>query len=105
MNITKEQVEVYKLRSSDTSIGWADITVDNRGTAGRLSIASDYGKWQYYWGSTGCGFKEFLTRLNEHYMAEKFGADGYFDFEATIASIKEGIINDRKDENIEAEEA
>lgn len=95
MKITKSKVEIYRLRDNGR---WADITIDENGNAGRISIASDWGSWQYFWGSCGCPFKEFLIGLksNIHYVADKMGADNYLDKEATIKGIR-SYINDNKE--------
>ncbi|QIK61261.1 hypothetical protein G7050_16020 [Dysgonomonas sp. HDW5A] len=70
---------------------WADITLDYSDKAGRIQIASDYGNWQNYWGACGSSFKEFLTKLDIYYAAGKFGADGWFDLDATLSSMRNDI--------------
>lgn len=87
--VTKTHVECYKLRRPGTGDGWADITLDVNGNAGRIQIASDYGSWEHYWGSCGCPFKEFLINLSKdiHYAAGKFGEGKWFDQEATMADM------------------
>ena len=90
LTLTKSTVECYKIRSSKNS-NWADITIDSNGSTGRIQIASDYGDWQRYWGACGSSFKEFLTKLNIEYAADKFGADNYFDLDKTINSLKSQI--------------
>jgi hypothetical protein len=73
--IEKAQCEVYMLRLRKGGGYWADITLHCHNNAGCIQIASDYGRWQYYWGACGCPFKEFLTELNDmEYVASKFGA-------------------------------
>lgn len=90
--IDKSQCELYKIRY-ETSMYWADITIDHNGSTGRIQIASDYGSWQNYWGACGCEFKKFLTQLDIHYTAGKFGAGNWFDLHATIKEMKR-MIND-----------
>ncbi len=100
--IEKSTVDCYKLRS--TSGMWADITIDDNGTKGRIQIASDYGSWQNYWGACGVDFKSFLCGLDKHYVAGKFGANRWFDAEKTITeyrtvikeNIKDGYISKQK---------
>lgn len=87
--ITKTKVEVYKMRSKD--FAWADITIDAKETTGRISIASDYGNWQNYWGACGTSFKKFLQEINIDYCATKFGANKWFDLDKTVAGLKERI--------------
>lgn len=103
--ITKTQCELYKIRSNKNNGIWADITISDTGKFGRIQIASDYGDWQYGWGSFSNGFKQFLCGLDKGYVAGKFGAGNHFDFDATIKSLKRTIIDLRKDEYITAEKA
>ena len=88
--ITKSTVICYKIRFKESSL-WADITIDENDKAGRLQIASDFGDWQYYWGSCGESFKKFLIGLDIHYTAGKFGADRWFDLDKTIALLKSQV--------------
>jgi len=89
-NLTKTTVECYKIRQLGGLL-WADIVVDASESAGRIQIASDYGSWEYYWGSFGEGFKKFLTGLDIHYTAGKFGEGRWFDQEATINGLKKSV--------------
>ncbi len=93
--IEKSTVECYKIRGLSGS-GWADITIDANGEKGRIQIASDYGSYQHFWSSCGCGFKQFLTQLNLDYVADKFRADDYFDAKKTVRNYKETLIEARK---------
>lgn len=86
-SIEKSTVECYKIRHS-SGMYWADVTIDSQGTKGRIQIASDYGSYQNYWGACGTNFKDFLSRLNIEYAADKFGADRWFDLDKTIASLR-----------------
>jgi len=89
-SLTKITVECYKIRQLGGLL-WADITVDPSENSGRIQIASDYGSWEYYWGSCGEGFKKFLTGLDIHYAAGKFGEGRWFDQEATINGLKKSV--------------
>lgn len=93
--ITKSTVECYKIRQ-DKGFYWADIVVDHNGNKGRISIASDFGSYQYYWGACGSSFKEFLCGIGIDYAAAKFGAGRWFDLEKTIKMYKEGILEYRR---------
>lgn len=86
--ITKTNVEYYKLRHISRSL-WADITIDAVDHTGRIQIASDYGSWQYYWGSCGCPFKQFISTIDIHYAAGKFDASKHFDIDKTLAGLIE----------------
>lgn len=90
--ITKSTVQLYKLRTHRGGY-WADITIDEYEKAGRISIASDFGHWQHYWGSCGESFKQFLCGLDIHYTAGKFGADRWFDHDATMAGLKKAVAD------------
>ncbi len=89
--ITKNNIECYKIRHSSAT-PWADINVDTHGKSGRLSIASDYGNWSYYWGACGEPFKQFLEGLDKHYVARKFGCAHTLDMERTIQTIKREVV-------------
>lgn len=91
----KSTIESYKLRHPD-GIGWADISIDANGKSGRIQIASDYGDWQYYWGSCRSEFKDFLAKLDMGYVAGKFGADKFFDVDQTIDTYLETISQQKK---------
>lgn len=103
-SIEKSQCELYKIRHG-SGMYYADITIDHKGATGRIQIASDYGSWQNYWGSCGCGFKKFLTQLDIHYTAGKFGANDWFDFDATIKGMKKTIKDYMEDGSLSEEEA
>ena len=94
MKITKSTVECYKIR--DLKEGWADITIDAKDEYGRISIASDFGNWQYFWSHCGMPFKRFLTTVDKDYVARKFGAKGFLDVDSTIKNYKETLIESRR---------
>lgn len=98
--ITKSTIENYKLRH-ESGMYWADINIDAKGKTGRIQIASDFGDWQYYWGACGLSFKEFLIKLDIHYVAGKFGESHWFDIDKTIKLNKEILIDYRKREEID----
>ena len=68
-------IEVYKFREvSDTHL-WANIYVDvadsdNNG-AGTILIRSDYGSWDFFWGTCGSPFKKFLAEVGKDYLIRK----------------------------------
>lgn len=103
--LEKTTVECYKIRH-ETGMYWADITLDvTGGKSGRIQIASDYGDWNYYWGSAGPSFKEFLLRVDKGYAAQKFGADRWFDLDGTIKDYKIRVLEVRQDGCIDADKA
>lgn len=106
MKITQNNIQLYELR--DIGNGrWADIVIQEGENSGRISIASDFGSWQYYWNSCGKPFKQFLIdlRSNMHYVAGKMNADRWFDFDATIKKLKEAVLVSRRNDSIEKEKA
>lgn len=90
VTITKSMVELYKIRFAKGGL-WADITIDEYEKSGRISIASDFGSWEHFWGSCGEGFKKFLCGLDIHYAAGKFGEGRWFDHDATMAELKKAV--------------
>lgn len=98
LSITKKTIDVYKLRSLQGVSGWADITVDDCGKRGRISIASDFGQWQHYWEGCGMPFRQFLRSFDMEYAADKFGEDRWFDSRATVAQMKVRVLETRRSE-------
>ena len=93
--ITKRFIELYVIRHSSSSY-WADISIDDNGSGGRLKISSDYGNWEYYWGACGTSLKEFIKNLDIGYAANKFGEGNYFLFDDTIKFYNFSIVNTTK---------
>jgi hypothetical protein len=106
MKVTQSTIQLYQLRNIDNG-GWADISIDEGKNSGRISIASDWGTWQYYWNSCGKPFKQFLIDLRNDmpYVAGKMNADRWFDFDATIKKLKEDVLVSRRNEQIDKEQA
>lgn len=106
MEINKKNIELYQIRNIG-SCGWADITLEVGETEGRISIASDWGAWQRYWGHCGMGFKAFIISLknNMHYFASKVDADNFFDLDQNITALKLSVIEYRRDESIDDQKA
>jgi len=76
-------IEVYKFREVSDSHLWANIYVDvadsDKGGAGAILIRSDYGSWDFFWGSCGSPFKKFLTEVGKDYLTGKLcGSDKEF---------------------------
>lgn len=104
MDISKSTIELYKLRNP-VSRNFADITIDENGNAGRISIASSFGEWSNYWAACGEPFKKFLCGLDIHYTATKFRVETWIDLPKTIQKFKSEILAARKDEAISKDEA
>lgn len=80
MEIKKSTAEVYKIKTKNT---WANISIENLGKKGFISIQSGYGEWNNYWGSCGGDFNEFLCRLDIGYFAGKIGESNFFYLQET----------------------
>jgi len=103
MKISKSTIELYKLRNG--SRDFADITIDDNGNAGRISISSSYGNWSNYWAACGESFKKFLCGLDIEYAANKFGVQEFIDLPKTIQKFKVKILDAEKNEAIKKDEA
>jgi hypothetical protein len=99
MKITKDTIQVYRLRHSNRSDIWADITLDGNA----VSIRSCYGNWSYSWGNPGSDFKQFLIGLGFDYAANKFGENNFFDHEATIKHFVSEAKRLKSDHSIDKE--
>lgn len=95
MKFQKGTAEVYVFTEMGHGL-WAKFTVEDLGSRGRLSIASDLGDWQQGWGACGESFKSFLTHLDIGYVAGKFGADRWFDAERTIKNYRADVLESRR---------
>lgn len=84
--IRKYTIECYKIRPGGGV--WANISLDAWKRSWRISIASDFGSWEHYWGSGGEEFKDFLCGLDIHYVSGKFGENSWFDQEATMLELR-----------------
>lgn len=104
MKFEKRTAEVYLFTDLPNGV-WAKFTVDDMGTKGRISIASDHGDWQNGWNACGQGFKQFLCDINFEYAADKFGADRWFDADKTVRGFEEQILLYRRERSIEKENA
>jgi hypothetical protein len=103
-SITKGQVEIYKIRHP-SGMYWADITIDAKGTTGRIQIASDWGDYQYYWGACGVDFKDFLAKIGIDYAAVKFGASDGFNLDSTLKDYRRHVLDSRRRDQITCDEA
>jgi hypothetical protein len=105
MEVSKKKIDLYQLRDSKGEFCWADIAIDSGFDKSgdrernwfRISISSDYGEWAYFWSHPGDNWREFLCKVSMDYVAGKFDCDRYFDLEATVRSLKQDVINWRKD--------
>jgi hypothetical protein len=86
--------------------GWAIIFLDETGCFAALS---DWGDVSYRWNQRGLpegGFKRFLIRCDDFYLISKFGSQRReYDPESTFESVKEHIIQARRDGTMEKDDA
>ncbi len=87
-SITVERTKIECIKISFKDGDYAHFTLDYGDGLGRLSIASSYGNWSYYWGACGESFKRFVSGLGKDYVAGKFGESRYFDKDASIKELK-----------------
>lgn len=85
-------VQCYQLRELEHGC-WADIYMSANGNTGTLFIQSDYGSWDYFWGSCGKPFKEFLVGLDRGYLLTKLnsGKELYFDCDLYIKNLRKEL--------------
>jgi hypothetical protein len=84
----------------------ATFTLDE--ASGQVAIQSQYGDYAYCWRSIGSdSLAEFLCSLDLDYFMTKAAAKPWqeLDFEATIAALKRGIIDSRREMSLEKETA
>ena len=86
--------------------GWAIIFMDSTGCFAALS---DYGDVSYRWNQRGLpdgGFKRFILKADDYYLTGKFGQGRrVYDGDATYESIKDHILQARKDDSMSKEKA
>lgn len=101
----KSTCERYDIRLKD-SCGWAIITIDEYG--GLFNVQSDYGSYSYSWPNHGRkSFKHFILELiqDKSYFLGKVANENYYYQDETEKAWKEQIIQDRKDEELDKEQA
>lgn len=105
MEITKKNIQVYQLRKFKESNIWADIYLDENkdGSGGALTIRSDYGSWDYYWGSCGRTLKEFICGIGVDYLMNKLGSRSEFDYDRWKGAAQEQIKYALQEKNIDDE--
>ena len=107
MNITKTLTETYTLRGEHGL--WAKINLDCGEKSVNVMISSDYGEFNYYWGSTGYIPKKFLCRLDMHYAMKKLmgSTQNMYepDFPSRIKSVNKQIIEARRESEITKDQA
>ena len=102
LSVERNSVNLYQIFPPVKS-QWADIIVDDRDKAGRITINSCWGDWNYYWKSCDKSFKQFLIELKtkKEYFAFKMGDNNCFDFEASIVDLKKQVLLNRKNNRLD----
>lgn len=95
--------EFYRIRNGGE---WAHITINER--TGTFMAQSSYGTFGYIWTAIGdCTLKQFLAGLEYGYFFSKVAASHGYKFSAdrTIQSLREMIIEARREKDIDDLEA
>jgi hypothetical protein len=101
--LTKSTMERYDIRLQGESrwrCAWATISISDDGV---FNAQTDCGDFNYYWGSPGKSFKEFLSDIcseNPHYLYSKIARrekEGNVDVDKTIDNMKKRVIESRRE--------
>lgn len=86
--------------------GWAIVFLDSIGC---FSALSDWGNVGYRWPQAGWGdgdFRDFLLDCDNSYLESKFGQERReYDPEATVESVRNGLLRARREGYLTKEEA
>lgn len=93
---TKATCEKYTLRFND-GWDWAVFTIDDTGL---LQCHSSFGDYNYHWNAFGENFKDFLCRIDSHYLLNKTAKMNYFDIENYQNEVKPIIIKMRRENEL-----
>jgi hypothetical protein len=112
--VSKDVMETYRIRNGHD---WATIALRtwsrqvNGGAdtyyCGEILINSSFGSWAYVWTACGRPFKEFLVDADFDYVFTKFMGTQLriFDGEATITGLVRKVLDARRRNLLDAEEA
>lgn len=82
--------------------GWAIFFLDS---VGCFAALSDWGDWSYRWNPRGYeegdgrDFRHFILTCSDDYLLRKLAPQQEYDPEATLQSVKEAIIEWRRDKH------
>lgn len=83
--------------------GWAIFVL---GSDGYFSVVSDFGNYSYIWSSIGCDdFREFLLEIESGYLLGKISRQTEWQGEEVLKSVKQYILEHRRDGSYTREEA
>jgi len=96
------QLRRYSLRTERDK--WlAEVVISDDGY---FSTVSDYGNYAFYWSHAGDCSRTFLAKIGEDYMLSKLcGRRSEYDGDRTLASVKEYIVDNRRDGGFSKEDA
>jgi hypothetical protein len=109
MKVTKYPAQCYYV-----SNGYDGATIFLRywprgdgGSSGYISVVGSFGSFGHYFGNCGGDFRSFLCSCDKHYLTGKFfGTEArVFDCDKTIVALKRFLITQRREGNIDKEEA
>lgn len=106
--LNKTTAMVYKIRITEPSHTWADITIEEWIGGGSIKVISDYGGYSCSWNAIGEGlFRDFLLSLDFDYFMGKTKGNSVHKFspELTITQIKNDILKIRHVRDIDKETA
>lgn len=90
----------YDLRADGRWLALVVITDD-----GYFSTVSDYGSYAYWWSSAGDDFRRFLIGRDDDYVVGKLAPGYEYHGDATLAAVKEAIIQVRRSGALTRDEA
>jgi hypothetical protein len=104
--LTKSVMERYDIRLQGEDrwrCAWATISISDDGV---FNAQTDCGNFNYYWGSPGKSFKEFLSDIcskDTHYLYRKIARrerEGNIDVDKTIINMKKRVIESRRESGL-----
>lgn len=108
MKITKSTVEKIRITEVKNCDPIEVIIEDFGDGQGQIFINVSCDCWSKFWGSMGCGIKEFFISCDKYYLAKKLIPYDRMledDLEGTIENIKEHIIEWRREGSYTKERA
>lgn len=103
MKVIKSIAETYTINPKE---GWAIITLNEE--VGTVDIQSNYGDYSHIWSVRGplITLKQFISGIDFNYAMKKWiGRKSELQYDATIVTFKRQILQYRKDESLQKNEA
>ena len=109
MRVQTETITTHRItvRQEEPLGAWATLSWDDRGV---VTLHSDHGSWVHQWNPRHIGpgtMAGFLAKIDSSYAGGKFLAGGHHvaDVEASVRAARELIIELRRGEDLDADEA